>query len=110
MKKEDLLYVLHRIEIDNTKKMLNSDAIRSCEVNGSNVSIIIAVSNPSLQFKNKLQQTSKKNNEKSILGLSRAPLNASLLNLITKMVPKDHTPMSKHGPLVTLNLGTTLKL
>ena len=60
MKKEDLLYVLNRIEIDNTKKMLNSDTIRSCEVNGSNVSIIIAVSNPSLQFKNKLQQKIQK--------------------------------------------------
>ena len=50
---------MHRIEIDNTKKML-IDAIRSCEVNGSNVSIIIAVSNPSLQFKNKLQQKIRK--------------------------------------------------
>ena len=50
-----------------------------------------------------------KNHEKAILGPSRAPLCASLLNLITKMVPKD-TQMTKNGHLVTLNLGSTPKL
>ena len=50
-----------------------------------------------------------KNHEKSILGPSRAPLCASLLNLITKMVPKD-PQMIENCHLVTLNLGSTPKL
>ena len=50
-----------------------------------------------------------KNHEKSILGPSRAPLSASLLNLITKMVPKD-PQMIENCHLVTLNLGSTPKL
>ena len=39
-----------------------------------------------------------KNHEKSILGPSRAPLCASLLNLITKMVPKDPQNDRKLSP------------
>ena len=50
-----------------------------------------------------------KNHEKSILGPSRAPLCASLLNLITRMLPKD-THMTENGHLVTLILGSTSKL
>ena len=50
-----------------------------------------------------------KNQEKSILGPSRAPLCASLLNLITRMLPKD-THMTENGHLVTLILGSTPKL
>ena len=50
-----------------------------------------------------------KNHEESILGPSRAPLCASLLNLITRMLPKD-TPMTENGHLVTLILGSTPKL
>ena len=50
-----------------------------------------------------------KNHEKSILGPSRAPLSASLLNFITKMVPKD-PQMTENCHLVNLNLGSTPKL
>ena len=50
-----------------------------------------------------------KNHEKSILGPSRAPLCASLLNLITRMLPKD-THMTENGHLVTLILGSTPQL
>ena len=50
-----------------------------------------------------------KNREKSILGPSRAPLCASLLNLITRMLPKD-PHMTENGHLVTLILGSTPKL
>ena len=50
-----------------------------------------------------------KNHEKSILGPSRAPLCASLLNLITRMLPKD-PHMTENGHLVTLILGSTPKL
>ena len=50
-----------------------------------------------------------KNHEKSILGPSKAPLCASLLNLITKIVPKD-PKMIENCHLVTLILGSTPKL
>ena len=50
-----------------------------------------------------------KNHEKSILGPCRAPLCASLLNLITRMLPKD-PHMTENGHLVTLILGSTPKL
>ena len=52
---------------------------------------------------------STKNYEKSILGPSRGPLCASLLNLITRMLPKD-SHMTENGHLVTLILGSTPKL
>ena len=52
---------------------------------------------------------SLKNHEKSILGPSRAPMSASLLNLITRMLPKD-PHMTENGHLVTLILGSTPKL
>ena len=45
-------------------------------------------------------QNSIKDNEKSILGPSRAPLSASLFNLITRMLPKD-PHMTENGHLVT---------
>ena len=50
-----------------------------------------------------------KNHEKSILGPCRAPLCASLLNLITRMLPKD-THMTENGHLVTLILVSTPQL
>ena len=50
-----------------------------------------------------------KNHEESILGPSRAPLCTSLLNLITRMLPKD-PHMTENGHLVTLILGSTTKL
>ena len=54
-------------------------------------------------------QKSIKNHEKSILGPSKAPLCASLLNLITKIVPKD-PKMIENCHLVTLILGSSPKL
>ena len=50
-----------------------------------------------------------KNHEKSILRPSKAPLCASLLNLITWMLPKD-THMTENSHLVTLILESTPQL
>ena len=50
---------------------------------------------------------STKNHEKSILGPSRAPLCASLLNLITKMVPKD---LQTHQKLPSGDLNMKWKI
>ena len=63
MNKDQLLHVLEKIELQNSDNLRISNMLKELSVNNENVLITLAISNPTLQFKNKIQALI----EKSIL-------------------------------------------